>query len=68
MRRLFVRQVPDAGDSLTGSGVSYSAPSVGTQLQRKDYGMKFNAVMETGGLMVGDEVTIEINAEAVKGT
>jgi len=23
--------------------------------------------METGGLMVGDEVTIEINAEAVKG-
>jgi len=36
-------------------------------VNRKDYGMKFNAVMETGGLMVGDEVTIEINAEAVKG-
>ena len=38
-----------------------------TTVNRKDYGMKFNAVMETGGLMVGDEVTIEINAEAVKG-
>jgi len=37
-----------------------------TTVNRKDYGMKFNAVMETGGLMVGDEVTIEINAEAVK--
>ncbi len=37
-------------------------------VNRKDYGMKFNAVMETGGLMVGDEVTIEINAEAVKGS
>jgi polyisoprenoid-binding protein YceI len=37
-------------------------------VNRKDYGMKFNAIMETGGLMVGDEVTIEINAEAVKGT
>ncbi len=36
-------------------------------VNRKDYGMKFNAVMETGGLMVGDEVTLEINAEAVKG-
>jgi len=36
-------------------------------VNRKDYGMKFNAVMETGGLMVGEEVTIEINAEAVKG-
>ncbi len=36
-------------------------------VNRKDYGMKFNAVMETGGLIVGDEVTIEINAEAVQG-
>ena len=35
-------------------------------VNRKDYGMKFNAVMETGSLMVGDEVTIDINAEAVK--
>jgi polyisoprenoid-binding protein YceI len=39
-----------------------------TTVNRKDYGMKFNAIMETGGLVVGDEVTIEINAEAVKGT
>ena len=38
-----------------------------TMVNRKDYGMKFNAAMETGGLMVGDEVTIEINAEAIKG-
>ena len=37
-----------------------------TKLNRKDYGMKFNAMMETGGLLVGDEVTIDINAEAVK--
>jgi len=37
-----------------------------TTVNRKDYGMKFNAVMETGSLMVGEEVTIEINAEAVK--
>ena len=37
-----------------------------TTVNRKDYGMKFNAAMETGGVMVGEEVTIEINAEAVK--
>ena len=36
-------------------------------MNRKDYGMKFNAVMETGGVMVGDEVTLEINGKAVKG-
>jgi polyisoprenoid-binding protein YceI len=37
-----------------------------TKLNRKEYGMKFNAMMETGGLLVGDEVTIDINAEAIK--
>ena len=37
-----------------------------TTVNRKDYGMKFSAMLETGSLMVGDEVTIEINAEAVK--
>jgi polyisoprenoid-binding protein YceI len=38
------------------------------KLNRKDYGMQFNAVLETGGLTVGEEVTIEINAEAIKET
>jgi polyisoprenoid-binding protein YceI len=37
-----------------------------TTVNRKDYGMQFNALMETGGLMVGEEVAIEINAEATK--
>lgn len=36
------------------------------KVNRKDFGMKFHAVMEAGDLVVGDEVTIEINAEAVK--
>jgi len=38
-----------------------------TTLSRKDYGMKFNMALDTGGVLVGDQVTIEINAEAVKG-
>ena len=37
-----------------------------TTLNRKDYGIQFNAVMETGGLLVGEKVAIEINAEATK--
>ncbi len=36
------------------------------KVNRKDYGMKFNALMESGGLMVGEEVTLEINAEATR--
>jgi polyisoprenoid-binding protein YceI len=37
-----------------------------TKLDRKDYGLTYNKVLETGGLAVGEEVEIEINAEAVK--
>ena len=37
-----------------------------TKVNRKDCGMMYNKVLEAGGLMVGDEVEIDINAEAVK--
>jgi polyisoprenoid-binding protein YceI len=37
-----------------------------TKLNRKDYGLSWNKVLETGGLMVGDEVSIEINGSFVK--
>jgi polyisoprenoid-binding protein YceI len=36
------------------------------KLNRKEYGLKYNQALETGGLVVGDEVELEINAEAVK--
>ncbi len=36
------------------------------RLNRKDFGLTYNKTLETGGLVVGDEVEIEINAEAVK--
>jgi polyisoprenoid-binding protein YceI len=38
------------------------------KLNRKDYGFKYNALLETGIPAVGDEIEIEINAEAVKDT
>jgi len=37
-----------------------------TILNRKDYGLTWNKVLEAGGLMVGEDVTIEIKAEAIK--
>ena len=36
------------------------------KINRKDYGLTYNKTLETGGLVVGDEVEIEINAEATK--
>lgn len=35
-------------------------------LNRKDFGLTWNRVLEGGGLVVSDEVTITINVEAVK--
>ncbi len=37
-----------------------------TTINRKEYGVSWNKALDAGGLLVGEEVTIEINAEAVK--
>ncbi|MCC6807051.1 MAG: YceI family protein [Deltaproteobacteria bacterium] len=37
-----------------------------TSVDRKDFGLTWNQVLEAGGVMVGDRVTIEIEVEAVK--
>jgi polyisoprenoid-binding protein YceI len=34
-----------------------------TTIHRKDFGLTWNETLETGGVLVGDEVTITINAE-----
>ena len=39
-----------------------------TKLNRKDYGINYNALLETGAMAVGEEVELEINTEAVKVT
>lgn len=37
-----------------------------TAIDRKDFGLTWNQVLEAGGVMVSDKVTIEIEVEAVK--
>jgi polyisoprenoid-binding protein YceI len=39
-----------------------------TKLNRKDYGINYNELLETGAMAVGEEVELEINTEAVKVT
>ena len=38
-----------------------------TKISRKEFGMEFNMVLETGGVMVGDEVTITLEVELLRG-
>ncbi len=39
--------------------------SAKTKIKRKDFGLTWNAALESGGILVGDEVTITINAELI---
>jgi len=40
--------------------------SATTRISRKDFGLTWNAALETGGILVGDEVTISLDVEFVK--
>ena len=42
------------------------AISASTKISRKDFGLTWNAALETGGILVGDDVTITLEAEFVK--
>ena len=35
--------------------------------ERKDRGLTWNAALETGGFLVGDEITISLSFEAIAG-
>jgi polyisoprenoid-binding protein YceI len=37
-----------------------------TVINRKDFGVNFNAVLEAGGVMVSEKITLELDVEAVK--
>ncbi|HXW57347.1 MAG TPA: YceI family protein [Candidatus Cybelea sp.] len=37
-----------------------------TKINRRDFGLTWNSALETGGILVGDEVTISLDVEFVK--
>lgn len=40
--------------------------SATTKINRKDYGLTWNAALETGGILVGEDVTITLDVQFVK--
>jgi polyisoprenoid-binding protein YceI len=52
-----------AGDPWGGVRIGFSAK---TELDREAFGLTWNQALETGGVVVGKKVSIEIEAEAVK--
>jgi polyisoprenoid-binding protein YceI len=42
------------------------AVSATTKINRKDFGLTWNTILEAGGIVVGDEVTITLDVEFIK--
>ncbi len=54
------------GNTAAAATIRRGATATGT-LNRKDYGLTWNQALETGGILVGDEVKLTIDVELVKG-
>ena len=54
---------PSAKDPWGNTRIAISAS---TKINRKDFGLTWNTTLETGGILVGDEVTITLEVEFVK--
>ena len=40
--------------------------SAATKINRKDFGLTWNTALETGGVLVGDDVAITLDVEFIK--
>jgi polyisoprenoid-binding protein YceI len=47
-------------------GNQRAAATASTKINRQDFGVKWNATMDNGGVVVGDEVAITLDVEMVK--
>jgi len=59
-------QVESHGTNKDPWGNTKALFSAKTHINRKDYGVSFNAVLETGGVLVSEKVEIEIEIQAAK--
>jgi polyisoprenoid-binding protein YceI len=58
-------EVEFLGTSKNPYGKTVAGMSVRGTINRKDFGVSFNAILETGGVAVSDKVKLEVDVEAV---
>lgn len=61
-----VLEVEYLGQAKAPWGTTSAGFSAKTSINREDFGLVWNAALETGGVLVGDKVTITIDLEIVK--
>ena len=68
IKRDVVLDVAYAGQTKDPWGNVRAGFTAKTSIDRKDFGLTWNQLLEAGGVMVGDRIDIEIEIEAVKQT
>jgi polyisoprenoid-binding protein YceI len=56
------------GGGKTPFGTEVASWTAKTEIDRKDFDLTWNAPLEAGGFLVGDNVTIQLDVEAVRKT
>lgn len=59
-------EVEFAGTSKNPYGQTVAGISARATINRKDFGVSFNSLLETGGVAVGEKIKIEIDLEATQ--
>ncbi len=47
-------------------GATKAAFSAETEINRRDFGLEWNVALETGGVLVGDKVKVQLDIQIVK--
>ena len=66
VRREVILDTHHAGRAKDPWGNERMAVSAQTSIDRKEFGLTWNKVLEAGGMMIGESIDIEIEVEAVK--
>jgi len=61
-----VLNVEYAGQAKSPWGTTSAGFSATTKINRKDWGLTWNQTLETGGVLVGDEISVNVELEIVK--
>src|SRR5271166_2687915 len=61
-----VLDVEGSGPPIQVMGQTRAGASATAKIKRSDFGLTWNKALESGGVMVGDEVAISIDVEAIK--
>jgi polyisoprenoid-binding protein YceI len=64
--RTVVLDAKDGGRTREPSGASRAAFSATTSIDRHDFGLEWSPLLETGGVLVGDRIDIELEVQAVE--